>query len=214
METRVALAYGHRIFREALRTMLAESEKVTVVGEAQDGAEAVDLVQEREPDLLLMDRWLDHLSALDATRRIRARTRTGVLILSSHGPDDGVDELLRAGAAGYLSSESDPAEIFTAIEALGRGQSYVSPSVSEHLIAALLRPVEEGTGPLLGGLTSREREVLQLVAEGLCNKEIAAHLGLSCRTVESHRAHLLAKLGARGTADLVRLAIRAQLVAA
>lgn len=215
MDTRVVLAYGHRIFREALRGMLASHEGTSVVGEASGGAEAVALACERKPHLVLMDRWLPHLSALDATQRICERTpRTRVLILSSHGPDDRVGEFVRAGAAGYLSSDSDAAEIFAAIEALGRGQSYVSSSVAEQLIAAVVRPGSEGAGSLLAGLTSREREVLQLVAEGLANKEIATHLGLSCRTIESHRASLLAKLEARGTADLVRAAIRAQLVAA
>jgi DNA-binding NarL/FixJ family response regulator len=215
METRVVLAYPHRIFREALRGMLGAHEKLAVIGEARDGTQAVELARERRPHIVLMDLWLPRLSAVDATIRICERApHSRVLILSSHGPDDRVDDIVRAGASGYLSCDSDPSEIFAAVEALERGQAYISPSVTEHLIAAVARPGVDGAARPLQILSSREREVLQLVAEGLSNKEIAAHLGLSARTIESHRANLLAKLGARGTADLVRVAIRAQLVAA
>jgi len=210
--TRVGIAFAHRIFREALRELLAADPGISVTGEAEDGGRAIELARRQRPDVMIMDRWLPGLSAVEATRRLTAApSQTRVLILPTHGPDDGMEEVVRAGASGYLSRHSSVEEVLGAIAALRRGEAYVSPDAAARLMAAVAHPSEEG-GAGFGALSPREKEVLQLVAEGHSSKEIASRLGLSCRTVETHRSHLLAKLGARGTADLVRAAIRARLV--
>ena len=192
---------------DALQVLLESRNGLSVLGHAADGHEAVELAQRLRPDIVLMDSWLPRVSALEATRRI---TRSGcgsrILILVTRESGDPIEDVLRAGASGCLLRSSEPGEIFTAIDVLRRGQVYISPSaqqVLEGLLGAGPDP-----GPPRSRLTAREREVLELVADGLTSKEIALKLGLSTKTVESHRSTLMKKLGIHKVSGLVHFAIR------
>ena len=191
---------------DALQVLLESRNGLSVLGHAADGHEAVELAQRLRPDIVLMDSWLQRLSALEATRRI---TRSGcgsrILILVTRESGDPIEDVLRAGASGCLLRSSEPGEIFTAVDVLRRGQVYISPS-AQQVLESLLGPLDPG--PTRSRLTAREREVLELVAEGLTSKEIALKLGLSTKTVESHRSTLMKKLGIHKVSGLVHFAIR------
>ncbi len=228
MQTTVLLADDHRIVREGLRRLLESREDISVVGEATNGEEAVRLVEDKRPDVVIMDISMPRLSGIDATRRIcknagaadpaaeasgaEETRRTRVLILSMHESQTYVEEVLRAGASGYVLKDSPPSDLFAAIDAVRSGDSYLSPSVTQRVVNAIARP---GDRPSLAvsSLTERERQVLELIAEGLSSKEIAARLGVSLKTIESHRANLMDKLDIHKVSGLVRFAIRAGLVA-
>ena len=209
---RVLLAFEHRIYRYGLRALLERTGRMAVVGEVATGSEAFEETRRLRPDLTVLDSWLERLPAIEVTRRI-AQDGLGskVLILSTRGPRQPIEELIRAGASAYLSAESAPDELLAAIDALQDGQHYVSPAATRHLFDALAEP--RGLRAARGHLTGREREVLQLIAEGLSSKEIALQLALAVRTVESHRAHLMEKLEVNKVSGLVRVAIRQGLVA-
>lgn len=208
--TTVVLAYEHRIFRAALRTLLEAKEEFEVVGECSDGTEAVDLAKRLGPDVIMLDLWLPHLSAANATRRICSEAPASkVVVLALRAPTSGVENAIRAGAAACLVGDSAPEEIFAALEAVGRGKCYLSPTVAQSVVEALSRPVEDSAPRL----TAREREVLRLVADGLSTKEVASELRLATRTAESYRASLMAKLGIHKTSELVRFAIREGMIA-
>jgi DNA-binding NarL/FixJ family response regulator len=159
-----------------------------------------------------MDIWMPRLSGIDATRRIGRRgLGTKVLVLSMHEGRSYVEEVLRAGAAGYLVKSSSPSDLFSAIDAVRQGNSYLSPAITQQVVDAIARPGDPGPSSL-AALTDREREVLQLIAEGLSSKEIAATLGVTLKTVDSHRSNLMEKLDIHKVSGLVRFAIRAGLV--
>jgi two-component system, NarL family, response regulator LiaR len=210
---RVLLAFEHRIYRYGLRALLERTGRMEVVGEVSTGSDAYEETRRLLPDLTVLDSWLERLPAIEVTRRI-AQDGLGskVLILSTRGPRQPIEELIRAGASAYLSAESAPDELLAAIDALRDGQHYVSPAATRHLFDALAEP-RGGPRAGRGRLTGREREVLQLIAEGLSSKEIAMQLALAVRTVESHRAHLMEKLEVNKVSGLVRVAIRQGLVA-
>jgi len=214
MATTIVLADDHRIVREGIRRILKSREDFEVVGEASNGEEAVALAQAKHPDVVIMDITMPRLSGVDATRRIckGGVNGTQVLVLSMHDDRSCVEEVLRAGASGYVVKDAAPAELINAIDAVRSGESYLSPAITHQVVNALARPGERATSAA-ASLTDREREVLQLIAEGLSSKEIAQKLGVSLKTVESHRANLMEKLDIHKVSGLVRFAIRAGLVA-
>lgn len=194
------LVEDHTIVREGLRMLLEGQDDLEIVGEAGDGQEAVREAMRLRPDVVLMDLGLPVLNGVDATRHIvRDVEGARVLVLSMHGGEDHVRPALRAGASGYLVKGSGVADLLAGIRAVARGEAFLSPGAA----AVLLR---EDRGEAM--LTPREREVLQLVAEGRSTAEVAKALRLSAKTVEGHRSRLMAKLGAQNAASLVRHAVR------
>ena len=210
--TTIVLVDDHRIVREGLVKLLEGREDLSVIGEASDGEEAVKMVLDRQPDLVIMDIWMPRLSGIDATRRIgKQGSNAKILVLSMHESRSYVEEVLRAGAAGYIVKNSASTDLLQAIDAVCEGASYLSPSITQQVVDAIARP---GDTPPSGisMLTDREREVLHLIAEGLSSKEIAGALGVSLKTVDSHRSNLMDKLDIHKVSGLVRFAIRAGLV--
>lgn len=209
---RVLLADDHRLLRAGLRALLEEMEGIEVVGEAADGGEALELVESHHPDIVLTDIAMPVLNGLALAARVgQAHPETKVIILSMHSSEEYVCQALRAGAVGYLLKDSGTSELELAIRAVARGESYLSPAVSKHVIADYIKRTgsETGSNDLL---TPRQREVLKLIAEGHSTKAIARTLGISVKTVETHRAQLMERLDIRDVAGLVRYAIRVGMV--
>jgi len=206
--TNVLLADDHQLMRQGLRSMLDEQEGLHVIGEADDGRTAVRLVKELRPDLVIMDVTMPDLNGIDATRQIRAENpRVKVIALSMHAERQFVMEMLGAGASGYLPKDCPVDELLTAITAVMRGDTFLSPKVTGLLVKEVVGGVPEA-GAFCGTLSPREREVLQLVAEGKSSKEIALMLHLSSKTVEGHRRQIMDKLKLYSVAELTRYAIR------
>ena len=210
--TRVLLADDHKLVRAGIRALLQTLADVEVVAEAADGREALRLIAAHHPDIVLMDVMMPSLNGLDATARIvRNFPRTRVVILSMNADEDSVLKAIRAGAVGYLVKRADPAELELAVRAVARGERFLSSAVSQHVLAACLNRVDrEQTS--IERLTSRQREVLQLIAEGHTTKEIALKLSISPKTAEAYRADLMKALDIHDIASLTRYAIRAGLV--
>jgi len=211
MSVRVVLAEDHHLVREAFRALIHEKNGVTVIGEADTGRTAVRLTRELSPDMVVMDVTMPELNGVEATRQIRRDTpRTKVLALSMHRDPLFITEMLRAGASGYILKTSIVDELLKAIEVVMAGHTYLSPEIAGVVAHALAHP--EAGPSLLSGVTPVQREVLQLLAEGLTTKQAALRLGRSVKTVEMHRRRLMEKLGLRGIADLTKLALRAGLI--
>jgi len=209
---RVLVADDHALFRAGVRKLLQSFEGIDVVGEAGDGQEALQLSGTQRPDVLLMDIGMPGLNGVEAAARLtREGPRPRVIILSMHTGEEHVLRAIRAGAAGYLLKDAKPAELETAVRAVARGEIYLSPAISRYVVEDYVRRGGADPGPL-DRLTPRQREVLQLIAEGNTTKAIASRLGLSVKTVETHRAQLMERLDVRDVAALVRLAIRLGLV--
>jgi DNA-binding NarL/FixJ family response regulator len=205
---RVLLVDDHKLFRAGIRSLLQTVGGVEVVAEAGDGREGLRLIETHRPDVVLMDLRMPGLNGLDAAARV-ARTcpTTRVIMLSMNADEDSVLQALRAGAAGYLVKTADPAELELAIRAVARGETFLSSKISRHVVAACLgRLDKEQTS--LERLTPRQREVLQLIAEGHTTKEIAKALGISAKTAETYRAELMKALDIHDIAGLTRYAIR------
>jgi DNA-binding NarL/FixJ family response regulator len=208
---RIVIADDHHLVREGIRQVLQAGDEFEVVGQASDGAEALRLAESLSPDVLVLDVSMPGQSGLEVTAALRDRgSPVKVLVLSVHDHPQYVIEAVRAGARGYLRKDTEPAELRRAIRAVARGESFFSPSVARHLSAAIQGDTAPGAADRLAGLTPREREVLKGIAEGHTNKEIAAALGLSSRTVESYRESLMRKLGIYTVAELTRLALEAE----
>ena len=177
-----------------------------VIGQASDGEEAVNMVIEKQPDVVLMDIWMPRLSGhrCDAQASASSGLASKILVLSQHDNRNCVEEVLRAGASGYVVKSSSPSDLVQAIEAVKGGASYLSPAITQQVVDAIARPGQASPGGV-SMLTDREREVLQLIAEGLSSKEIAADLGVSLKTVDSHRSNLMEKLDIHKVSGLVRL---------
>ena len=212
MTTTIVVADDHKIVREGLVKLLEGRADFEVIGEASDGEEAVQMVLEKNPDVVIMDIWMPRLSGIDATRRIGKKgSPAKILVLSMHESRTYVEEVLRAGAAGYIVKNSASTDLLQAIDAVQAGASYLSPAITQQVVDAIARPGD--TAPSgVAMLTDREREVLQLIAEGLSSKEIAGMLGVSLKTVDSHRSNLMEKLDIHKVSGLVRFAIRAGLI--
>lgn len=207
---RILLADDHTVMRGGLRLLLERQPGWQVIGEVADGRECVEAAQRDQPDVIVMDIAMPNLNGIEATRQIVARqSRTAVAILSMHSDESYVIRSLRAGARAYLLKDSAEADLIAAIDAIHRGKSFFSPKVSKILQEDYMRRLEDrGADDTYELLTTREREVLQLVAEGKTNKEIANLLNLSLHTVDSHRMHVLQKLGMHSTPELILYAVR------
>lgn len=205
---RVLLAEDHTLVRAGIHALLESLEGVEVVAEAADGREALRLAQTHQPDILLMDITMKELNGLEAAARLaKERSATRVIILSMHSDQAYVHQALQAGAKGYLLKGSDLAELELALKAVARGDTYLSPSVSGHLVGDLLSGKKPAANPL-EELTPRQREILQLIAEGRTTKEIAGRLDLSVKTIETHRGQLMERLDIYDVPGLVKFAIR------
>jgi DNA-binding NarL/FixJ family response regulator len=208
MPLRTLLADDHALMRAGLRSLLEALPGVEVVAEAADGHEALKLIGQLKPDVAFFDISMPGLNGLEAAARAsREYPGTRVIILSMHVDDEYVRRALLAGASGYLLKNSDPSQLEMALRAVARGESWLAPEVSSRVMAYARGDKSGGSEPL-ELLTPRQREVLQLIAEGLSNKEIAQRLNLGVKTVETHRSELMERLDIHGTAGLVRYAIR------
>ena len=208
--TTLIIAEDHHVVRDGLRALLAAQKDFQLVGEAADGLEAVQLTEKLKPDVLVLDLTLPRLHGLEVARQVKKSSpKTRVLILSMHANEAYVLEALRNDAAGYLLKDSTGAELVRAVRDVVAGRKYLSGSLSELAIQAYIqRKTTDTAQDMYEALTDREREVLQLAAEGLNNPEIAEKLFISPRTAETHRANVLRKLNFKTQTDLVRFAIR------
>jgi DNA-binding NarL/FixJ family response regulator len=206
---RILLADDHAVVRQGFRLILSAEPDMEIVGEAANGREAAELAESLEPDVVVMDVAMPELNGIEATRRLASTSpRTRILALSMHKDSVYVREILRAGARGYLLKEAIDRDLVNAVRAVARGEGYLSPAVSE----AVLQDYRKHVSDPLDLLTSREREVLQMIAEGKTNKEIATLLNLSVYTVDAHRGRIMEKLNLHTTSELVRFAMRKGLV--
>lgn len=210
----ILLADDHAVLRQGLKKLLEEREDWEVVAEASNGREAVEATASLAPQVAVLDIAMPLLNGIEATRQIARRAAgTRVLILSMHSDQAYVTQALGAGARGYVLKESAAAEIMDAVAALASGKSYFSPAVAEVMVDEYARQLaEQGIHDPYHALSEREREVLQLVAEGHSTKEIADLLSISATTVETHRAHILRKLALKNTAGVVLYAARRGIV--
>jgi DNA-binding NarL/FixJ family response regulator len=212
--TRVLLADDHVLVRAGIRTLLEKIPNVKVVAEAASGREALEMVKIKLPDLVLMDIAMADLNGLDALSRIaKDFPEVSVMILSAHANEEYVIRALRSGAAGYLLKDAATAELELAISSVREGKTYLSPSISRTAIDSYLERIGDVVSPL-EQLTSRQREILQLIGEGKNTKQIAFNLEISIKTVESHRLQLMERLRIHDVPGLVRFAIRTGLVSA
>jgi DNA-binding NarL/FixJ family response regulator len=209
---RLLLADDHTLFREGVRSLLSRMPEVTVVAETGDGREALDLIDQHRPDVALIDTTMPRLNGLEvASRASQKSPRTRVVILSMHANEAYVAQALRAGIAGYLVKDAAATELAAALRAVSRGETYLSPAISRQVVDGFLGKSQLEADPLQG-LTARQREILQLIAEGKSTKEIAAVLDVGIKTVETHRANLMERLGIHDVAGLVRFAIRSGVI--
>ena len=212
---RLLLVDDHALLRQALRALLDGQDALEVIGEATNGREAVEAAEQLRPDVVLMDMVMPGLNGIEATRQIMRRASScRVLILTAYLEDERLLQALRSGAAGYVVKNSDLDELLLAIQSVHRGNTYFSAAVSEEIAVneVLLQAKQPEAKIGYDLLTSREREVLQLIAEGLSNQRIADELVISVKTVEAHKAHIMSKLHASNRTDLIRYAIKRGLV--
>lgn len=213
MSVKVLLADDHHLVRAGIRTLLEGLDEVEVVAEAGDGAEVVELVKTHAPDVALLDIEMPGVSGLDIAATLRDEyPGVAVIILSMHAYEEFVLKALRAGARGYLVKDAATAELEIAINAISRGETFLSPRVSQQVIVEYLARGKHAN-PGRSDLTPRQADVLRLIAGGKSNKEVAAALSVSIKTVETHRAQLMARLDIHDVPGLVRYAIRTGLVA-
>ena len=207
--TTIVLADDHQIVRQGLRALLEAEPEFSVTGEASDGLEVAALVEQLEPDVLLLDIKMPGLNGLEVTRQVRRRTpNTNVVILSMYASEAYVMEALRNGAVGYVLKGASAADLVQAVKDVAEGRRYLSPPLSERAIEAYVQKAVASTPAALETLTDREREVLHFVVEGYKNSEIATKLEISPRTAETHRARMMRKLDLHTQADLMRFAIQ------
>lgn len=207
--TSIVLADDHQVVRQGLRALLEAEPDFRLIGEAGDGLETAQLVERLEPDVLIIDLMMPGLNGLEVTRQVSQRSpRTHVVILSMHANEAYVLEALRNGAAGYVLKDSSAADLVKAVREVVAGRRYLSPPLSERAIEAYLHKAQAAELDPYETLTTREREVLHLAAEGHSNAEIAVWLSISPRTAETHRANMMRKLDLRTQTDLIRYALR------
>jgi two-component system, NarL family, response regulator NreC len=207
---RIVLADDHKLMRSGVRVLLERQQDFTVVGEASDGREAVALVNSQKPDVLVMDIGMPNLNGIEAAAQItQSHPEISIVMLSMHSDESYVLRALNAGAKGYLLKDSAETDLIRAVHSVADGKSFFSPAVSKVLLDDYVRKLKRsGTDDPYDLLTPREREVLQLVAEGKSNKEVAQLLNLSVYTVETHRSNIMEKLNLHGVPELILYAVR------
>ena len=212
---RIVLADDHTVVRKGLRLLLESVPQFQVVSDAADGRQAVALAEEQRPDVVVMDIAMPILNGLEAARQISAKLpQTAIVFLSMHSDEAYVSKALKAGARAYLLKDSAENDLINAVEAVSEGKSFFSPAVSKVLAEDYMRQMREhGVDDSFDLLTTREREILQLFAEGKSNKEVANLLNLSLYTVETHRGNIFQKLNLHSTADLILYAVRKGVIA-
>ncbi len=212
---RILLADDHTVVRDGLRALVEKQPDMSVIGEAADGRDTIRLAEEQSPDVVIMDIAMPNMNGIEATRRIIAsKPQTAVLILSMHQDESYVLRSLKAGARGYLLKDSVRSDVIEAIRAVVQGRSFLTRKVSRILQEDYVREMERrGVEDSYDLLTDREREVLQLVAEGRTNKEVASMLNISLTTVETHRTHILQKLNLHSIPELILYAVRKGIIA-
>lgn len=211
---RVVVADDHAIFREGVKIILERNPDLKIVGEAADGAAAVNLVLEHRPDLVVMDIAMPELTGIEAAREIMAQApETRIIILSVHSRKTFIMEALKAGARGYVVKDSTGEKLLDAVEAVMKGESYLDSPVAAHIVEEFVRlPSASLVGAEGQAVTEREGQILRLIVDGLTNKQIAEKLCISPKTVENHRTNIMAKLGLHDVIDLVKYAISSGLI--
>lgn len=206
---RILLAEDHTIVRKGIRLLLDREPSFEVVGEAENGREAVEMAEQLRPDIILMDHTMPLLNGLEALRQIKKRLpEIRVIILTMHTNEEYIFQFLQAGAAGYLVKQTAPTDLVEAIRAVHGGQSFLSPAISRTVIEEYVRHAAPTKTDSLATLTEREREVLQLLAEGYSANEIAAQLHISVKTVGVHRMNIMQKLEINSMTELIKFALR------
>lgn len=212
--TRILLADDHGIVRQGLRAVLARDTSLEVIGESGDGREAVRLAEALQPNVVIMDISMPQLNGIEAAKQIvKASPRTHIIILSMHSDETYLIRALQAGVKGYLLKESAEEDLIRAVRTVAQGKTFFSPAVTNALLADYMRDMQQrNLRDSYDLLTEREREVLQLLAEGRSNKEAATVLDVSTNTVETHRTNLMQKLGLHNTAEIVLYAVRKKII--
>jgi DNA-binding NarL/FixJ family response regulator len=209
MKTRVLLVDDHTMMRQGLKYLLSECQDIEIVGECDDGREALDLVRTLSPDVVVMDIGMPELNGVEATRRIRAEfPKAKVVALSTHTDKRYVQNMLEAGACGYVLKIAAHAELVLSVRAAAVGKTYLSPEIAGAVVDRSTATHTPGVVSAYSTLGSREREVLQLVAEGKTSAQTAKEMHISIKTVETHRRNIVMKLGLHGTAELTKYAVR------
>jgi len=209
MAVRVVLADDHEIFRQGLRSLIEESDGIQVVGEASDGRTVISLVGELGPDVVIMDVAMPHLNGIEATRQIVGQDHQAkVVALSMHSDTEFISRMLEAGASAYLLKDGPFEELISAVKEVVQGKIHLSPSIAGAVVQDYLRRLPQKDRSVYELLTPREREVLQLMAEGHSAKEAAADLGVSAKTVSTHRRNIMEKLDLHSVPELTKFAIR------
>lgn len=213
MSTRVIIIDDHKIMREGLRSLLEKQPETEVVAEAENAQTALKLIEELTPDLVIIDVVMPGLNGIETTRRILTKTPSvKVIALSMYSDKRFVMEMLRAGASGYLLKDCAFEELDGAIHAVTQGRTYITPRIVDIIVKDYFSQVEKPSSSALSSLTSRQYEVLQLLAEGKTTREIAQQMSLSIKTIESHRQQIISKLNIRSIAGLTKYAIREGLI--
>ncbi|MBW4483706.1 MAG: response regulator transcription factor [Tildeniella torsiva UHER 1998/13D] len=208
----LVIADNHTLVRAGFRSLVEELDGIEVIGEAENGRDALHLIETLKPQIVLMDIAMPEMNGLEATARIaREFPQVKVLILSMHANEEYVYQALRSGASGYLLKDSGTEELELALRAIARGETYLCPAVSKYVVSDYVRRLSQDQNPL-DQITPRQREILQLIAEGKSTKDIADILYISTKTVETHRTQLMDRLDIHDIAGLVRYAIRTGLV--
>jgi DNA-binding NarL/FixJ family response regulator len=209
MTVTVLLADDHPIVRHGLRHLFEDAPDIKIVGEASDGLQAVQLTEKLKPNVLILDIMMPDLNGLEVLRQVKERSpSTCSIVLSMQSADIYVVEALKAGALGYVLKETGPSELLNAVQQVVGGQRYLSARISERLIDVLIQTTEKAPADPYQTLTNREREVLQMAAEGLSTSEIAKRLSISPRTAELHRGRMMNKLGLHNQTELIRYAFK------
>jgi RNA polymerase sigma factor (sigma-70 family) len=213
-KVRILIADDHGIVRKGLRLQLEQHEEFQVVGEASDGREAVRLAEELSPDVIIMDIAMPNLNGIQATTQlVKKNPKLGVIMLSMHSDESYLTRTLTAGAKGYLLKDSADQDLYRAVQSVSEGKPFFSPTIAKTLLEDYMRQLQQrGLQDSYDLLTDREKEILQLLAEGKSNKEVASQLNLSPSTVETHRTRIMQKLDLHSSADIVLYAVRKKII--
>jgi len=209
MSTRIMLADDHKMIRDGLRALIEKHKSMEIVGEAADGKTAVQMVKKLSPEVVVIDIGMPDLNGIEATRQITAlKCKPKVIGLSMHADRRYVAQMLKAGASGYILKDSAFEELARAIQTVVKGQTYLSPQIAGTVVTEFKRTAKDDDGSAFSVLTEREREVLQQISEGVSTKEIAGALGVSVKTIETHRRQIMEKLNLHSVAELTKYAVK------